>query len=246
MDGEIDKTGTFISGNLLDYMDTLLENVRTGAETAALMGYPKIVITTDHGFLIIPEPDRVRTTKSFPDKGLIVSRRYAVGHPPKVEGCFSMPLRKVGYESDGEILFPCGISYLPKRGAKEIYIHGGVSLQECCVGVLEVEPQGLGERVGVRIELSKPITTQIFRARLVPLSTHLFPIPRKVGVELWSEGRLVGEQRPIELSQEPKEIWLRLQKIVKEVEIRVKDVDTQVVIYTRKVPVALDGYDELL
>lgn len=246
MDREIDKAGTFISGDLLDYMDTLLEKVRTGAETAALLGYPKIIITTDHGFLIIPNPEKVKTVKSFPDKGLSVSRRYAVGHPPEVEGCFTMPLQKVGYESDGEILLPHGISYLPKRGAKEIYIHGGMSLQECCIGVLEVEPQGLGERVDVKIELSKPITTQIFRVKLAPVSTHLFPIPRKVKVELWAKGELVGQQRPIELSQEPEEMWLRLEKIVKDVEIRVRDIDTQVVIHTEIVPVALEGYDGLL
>ena len=246
MDREIDKAGTFISGDLLDYMDTLVEKVRTGVETAALIGYPKIIITTDHGFLIIPKPEKVKTVKSFPKEGLSLSRRYAVGHPPEVEGCFNMPLQKIGYESAGEILFPHGISYLPKRGAKEIYIHGGVSLQECCVGVLEVEPQGLGERVDVRIELSKPITTQIFRVKLVPISTHLFPIPRKVRVELWSKGELVGQQTPIEISQDPEEMWLRLQKIVKEVEIRVRDVDTQVVTHKKIVPVALEGYDELL
>ena len=124
-DREIDKAGTFISGDLLDYLDTLVEKVRIGVETAALIGYPKIIITTDHGFLIIPEPDKVETVRSFSDKGLTVSRRYAVGRPPKVEGCFNLPLQKAGYKSEGEILFPLGISYLPKRErGKYIFTEG--------------------------------------------------------------------------------------------------------------------------
>ncbi len=247
MDREIDKAGTFISGDLLDYLDTLVKKVIIAVEKAALIGYPKTIITTDHGFLIIPEPAKVETVKGFSGKGLTVSRRYAVGRPPKVKGCFTLPLRNIGYESDGEILFPQGISYLPKRGAKEIYIHGGVSLQECCIGVLEVEPKGLGERVDVKAELSEPITTRIFRVKLVPLPTRLFPIPRKVKLELWSKGELIGEQKEIELSREPKELWLRLEKkIPKMVEMRVRDADTQEVIYTKSVSVALEGYDEFI
>jgi hypothetical protein len=246
MDREIDRAGTFISGDLLDYMDALLEKILIGVETAALIGYPKIIITTDHGFLIIPEPDGVKTIRDFSGKGLSVSRRYAVGRPPKVEGCFTIPLSKAGYASEGEILFPLGISYLPKGGSKEIYIHGGVSLQECCIGILEVEPQGLGERVKVRTELSEPITTQIFRVKLIPVSTHLLPIPRKVKMELWSKGELVGEQKPIELSREPREIWLKLQKTPKTVEVRVRDADTDEIIHTKIVSVALEGYDELI
>ena len=98
----------------------------------------------------------------------------------------------------------------------------------------------------VRAELSEPITTQIFRVKLVPVSARLFPIPRKVRVELWSKGDLIGEQKPIELSQEPKELWLRLRKIPKMVEVKVRDADTQEVIYTKLVSVALEGYDELI
>jgi len=247
MDREIDKAGTFISGDLLDYLDTLVKKVVIGVEKAALLGYPKTVIATDHGFLIIPEPDKVETVNGFSGKGLTVSRRYAVGRPPKVEGCFTLPLRNIGYESDGEILIPQGISYLPKRGSKEIYIHGGGSLQECCIGVLEVEPQGLGERVDVKAEVPEPITTRIFRVKLVPLSTRLFPIPRKVKVELWSKGELIGEQKQIELSRESKELWLKLKKkIPKMVEVRVRDADTQEVIFSKSVSVALEGYDEFI
>lgn len=247
MDREIDKAGTFISADLLDYLDALVKKVVIGVEKAALIGYPKSIITTDHGFLIIPEPDKVETVKDFSSKGLTVSRRYAVGRPPKVEKCFTFNLRDIGYESDGEILFPQGISYLPKSGAKEIYIHGGVSLQECCIGVLEVEPQGLGERVDVRAEVSEPITTRVFKVKLVPLSTRLSPLPRRVKVELWSKGELIGEQKPIELLLEFKELWLKLQKkIPKTVEITVKDADTQEVIYTKPISVALEGYDEFI
>ncbi len=245
-DREIDKAGTFISGDLLDYLDILLEKVIMGVEKTALIGYPKAIITTDHGFLIIPEPDKVKTVESFSGKGLTVSRRYAIGRPPKVEGCFTLSLRDIGYESDGEILFPESIYYLPKAGAREVYIHGGVSLQECCIGVLEVEPRGVGERVNVRAEVSEPITTRIFRVKLVPLSTSLSPIPRKVKVELWSKGELIGEQKEMELLQEAKELWLKLQKIPKIVEVKVRDADTQEVIYEKSVPVALEGYDEFI
>jgi len=245
-DIEIDKAGTSISRDFLDYFDNFMDKVRIGVEKAALLGYQKITITTDHGFLITPDPNKVKTVESFPNKGLTIHRRYAIDHPPRVEACFTLPLQKAGYNSKGEMLFPFGISYLPRKGPKEMYIHGGLSLQECCIGVLEIEPQGLGKPVSVRIEVSEPITTQIFRIKIIPFSNHLVPIPRTVKVELWAKGELVGEQKPVELSQETKELKFHLRKIPEKVEIQVRDFDTKVLLDKKLVSVALEGYDELL
>jgi len=243
---EIDKAGPAISGDFLDYFDNFMDKVRIGVEKAALLGYQKITITTDHGFLVIPDPNKVKTVERFPNKGLNIHRRYVIDHPPRVEACFTLPLKKAGYNSKGELLFPFGIAYLPKKGPKEMYIHGGLSLQECCIGVLEVEPQGLGKPVNVRIELHEPITTRIFRIKLIPFSTSLCPIPRKVKVELWAKGELVGEQKPVELSQETKDLRFKLRKLPQELEIHVIDFDTKVLIKKKLVSVALEGYDELL
>lgn len=245
-DRELDKAGTSISRDFLDYFDNFMEKVRIGVEKVTLLGYQKITITTDHGFLVIPDPNKVKTVESFPNQGLTIHRRYVIDHPPIVEGCFTLPLRKAGYNSKGEILFPVGISYLAKKGPKEMYIHGGLSLQECCIGVLEVEPQGLGKPVSVRIEVSEPIATQKFGIRLVPFSNHLIPIPRTVKVELWAKGELVGEQKPVEISQETKELKFHLRKIPEKVEIHVRDFDTKVLLDKKSVLVALEGYDELL
>jgi len=246
-DIDIDKAGRFLSDDILEYFDNLLERIEAAVETATLLGFQKIVIATDHGFLIIPNPELVKVVEGFSEKGLVASRRYAIGKPQKCEGCITLSLRNIGYQTEGEILLPIGISYLPRKGPKEIYIHGGLSLQECCIGVIEIEPKTIGKRVGVRAETTEPISSKFVRVKLLPKTTELFPIPRTVKAELWYRDRIVGESKPIELLRQAAEVYMKLEKTqgVESVELRIVDILTKEIIYRREIEVTLGEYDDL-
>jgi len=243
---EIDRAGSFLSVEMLDYPDALLEKVVAVVEAVARAGFSRIIIVTDHGFLFVPDPQRVEVAESFLSAGLVYARRYAVGRPPRVEGCFILRLRSIGYESDGEILFPRGISYLPRKGEKESYVHGGVSLQECCIGVLEVRPQQVADRVMVKIELPEIISSRMLKVRIVPHKYTFSSPARKILVELLAGGRLVDQRGPIEVRFQAQEVWLKVPASSKHVDVRVKDADTREILEKRTARVALEGYDDLL
>jgi len=247
-DVDIDKAGRFLSDDILEHFDNLLERIETAVETATLLGFQKIIITTDHGFLIIPNPESVRVVEDFSEKGTVASRRYAIGNPPRCEGCITLPLRNIGYRAEGEILLPKGINYLPRRGPKEIYIHGGLSLQECCIGVIEIEPKTIGKRIAVKAETSEPISSKFVRVRLMPQTTELFPIPRTVKAQLIHKGEVVGDSEPVELLRQSSEIYMKLEKTrgVETVELRIIDVLTKEILFRKEVEVSLGEYDDLL
>jgi hypothetical protein len=246
-DLEIDKAGRFLSENILEHFDKLLEIIEKGVETVTLLGFQKIIITTDHGFLIIPDPQGIENIEGFSEQGLVVSRRYALGKPPRCNDCISLPLKNIGYEGEGEILLPKGIKYLPRKGPKEIYIHGGLSLQECCIGVLEIKPKIVGKRVNVRAEISEPISSKFVRVKMIPQTTELFPIPRNVKTQLIHKGKVVGESEPVELLRQASEIYMKLEetKDVKSVELRLIDVLTKEIIFSKYIEVTIGDYDDL-
>ena len=62
---EIDEVGGSISIDMLDYPGEILEKVVTAIEFIANLGFSKIVVSTDHGFLIIPQPQDVNVLETF-------------------------------------------------------------------------------------------------------------------------------------------------------------------------------------
>jgi len=247
-DMEIDRAGRFLSEDVLDYFDNQLERLTAVIDQISQLGYKKIIITTDHGFLLIPNPEKVETIKGFSSEGLITSRRYAIGIPPQISGTIIIPFRKMGYESDEELLLPRGISYLPRKGSKEMYIHGGLSLQECCIGVIEVELRSVGEKVKVLVELDEPIAGINFRVKLIPQAVQVLIVPRTVRVEIWHGSENIGESESIKLESTPVTKLLTLKKIesVDTVELRTVDVVTKETVFRKRINVSLEGYDDFL
>ncbi|MBA7665173.1 hypothetical protein ES703_73242 [subsurface metagenome] len=249
MDREIDRAGSFISGELLDDFDKLSDRVKRGVDVAIQAGYDKVLVTTDHGFLFLPKPDKLETLKSVSSGSDIASgRRYAMGHPPRVKGTFSFSLKSLGFEGESlQALFPRGIAQFPSPGPKEAFIHGGVSLQECCIGVLEIKAgEAVGEKVDVKVLLPDLITSAIFTVGFQPIPRRLVVIPRKLIVEIYVDEKMMIRSDPVELSYEKEHLTLRLPKIPKYIEVRVKDLDTQEILSKKGIPVVLEGYDEFI
>jgi len=250
MDREIDKAGSFISGELLNDFDKLTDRVKRGVDMAIKAGYSKVVVTTDHGFLFLPYPDEVDILEgtSF-GSGVASGRRYAVGRPPKVKGAFSMPFKTLGYEGeDFQALFPRGISQFSSPGPREAFVHGGVSLQECCIGVLECTPKKgiIGEKVGVKVSFPSVISSAIFIISLRPLIKQISDLPRSIVVELLEEDKLILRSDPIEIYNKEESLTLKLPRIPKEMEVKVKDYETEEVLFRKTAKVSLEGYDEML
>lgn len=246
-DLDIDKAGGNVSNDLLEYFDKLLGRIIMAIDVVAILGFNKVIIVTDHGFLSIPKPESVKVIEDFSEKGLVATRRFAIGKPQTNEDAIILPLKNLGYSSQDDILLPKGISYLPRQGPKENYIHGGLSLQECCIGVIEVETKTKKKRVSVIAETPEPISTKIFRIKLIPKSEELFPIPRTVKASLYFHGEKIGESEQIEVSSQAKDLIMKLSKTkgIDAVELRIEDVMTKETVFRKEIRVSLEGYEDL-
>lgn len=250
IDREIDRAGSFITEELLGYFDELLSGVKTGVEKALELGYDKVIIATDHGFLYLPMPEKIQTVEGIStDPETFVGRRYAIGGPPQVSGTISVSDKVLEQLSEGShTIFPIGLALFPMPGPRAVFVHGGISPQECCIGVLECVRKeiAVGQKVGVAVSFPSVISSAILNISLEPVAKKLPPLPRTVVIELLAEGKLLLRSDPVEVHDKKESLILKLPRIPKEIEVKVKDLETQEVLFRRVTQVSLEGYYEKL
>jgi hypothetical protein len=102
-------------------------------------GGAKIIITADHGFLYtyspLREDDKVDMSASS-NECVEVDRRYIIkkkGNKPD----YLLPVRFLDGKSDYEIYSPRENIRIKKKGGSMNYVHGGLSLQELVVPIVE-------------------------------------------------------------------------------------------------------------
>ena len=249
-DREIDKAGSFISEELLSYFDKLLIMTKRAVEVVAHIGFRKILITTDHGFLFFPMPNKVDIIESMEGtQETIVGKRYSIGKPAHSTATITFTKKTLPYLSENTFAaFPVGISWFPRPGPKEPFVHGGISLQECCVGVIECIPKKAisGERVAIKVSIPSVISSAIFIISIQPIMKQISAQPRTILVELAEKGEKLIQSNPLEISDKEQTLTIRLPRIPKEIEVKVKDVETEETLFSKEVKVSLEGYDETL
>lgn len=101
-----------------------------------------IFITADHGFLYQRSPvaEQFKLTEKPQGEQIIASsRRYVLGRGLKESTAFKkFTAEQVGLASDLEIQIPNSIQRIAQPGAGNQFVHGGASLQEIVVPVIQV------------------------------------------------------------------------------------------------------------
>ena len=127
------KTGHTVISSLEEMYEVVEKIV---IEILAVLKAEKIVITSDHGYIrteagfVFPVPEKAK--RKF--QRIFGSKRYVKMDDVDVED-----LIKEGYIKEFNGYYIAKSRYLwPVRGRYSIYIHGGLSLMECFVPVLEV------------------------------------------------------------------------------------------------------------
>lgn len=142
------------------------------------LNFSRIIITADHGFLYTRDPleerDKV-SKKDISSSTVRLGRRYAISDDEWLDdGLF---IRMSMEDIDGGSytgLAPRECIRIKKAGPGENYVHGGVSLQECCVPVIQfrnkrVGSKGYEERVPAELKLlstQRRITSMFFKVEL--------------------------------------------------------------------------------
>ena len=110
-------------------------------------GFTRVFVTADHGFLYQDDPASFQLV-DFPLLSAIVSagsakhaRRYLMGPElPQHADLMNFSAQDVGLTGDYEIAVPKGTRRLKLQGSGARYVHGGMTLQETVVPVVEVAP----------------------------------------------------------------------------------------------------------
>lgn len=140
------------------------------------MGYSRVIITADHGFLYtenaLPESERISSLEVGNDNWMLAERFAIVSESPSSNLFTTINMNLVSNE-DVVGLAPRGFAFIKRPGGGR-YAHGGVSLQEVCVPVLHVkntraksdETNYAQDAELQLLDTNRRITSMIFTVRL--------------------------------------------------------------------------------
>ena len=134
--------------------------------------FAKIFITADHGFIYkrdkLKEHDKVNLDK-FPEKK---HKRFILSEKTlKIDGAVSLSMEYLNM--DKYVNVPIGADVFKAQGAGLNFVHGGASLEECIVPLLEVKA-GKGAKNQRTVELQLISTKKTTSFSIEDLSTGLF------------------------------------------------------------------------
>lgn len=245
-DREIDSSGNFTSDISLAFFKMAVEKLRSTVLKLHEAGIKTVTVGTDHGFLFLPRNFRPPIIEGVSSMGgLIKRRRYLIGKPPKIDGLVVFQLSRAGFDGEGYVALAPGVSTFSIQGETPKFIHGGLSLQEICVAYLTSSLENF-RKTKIKVNVQDPITSMKFFVDIVPSEVSPTQRPIKVQIRVFSDSNEIGASEPVLVHSEPCRVWIKLEKIRPEVEIQAIDSETEDTLWSRRVPVQLAGYDELI
>lgn len=241
---EVDRAGEFEAEVSLTFFEDIIQRLANLILRLHEAGIRNVVVSTDHGFLIVPEEWKPMLIEGISSKDLSVSRRYVVGRVPKHEGLITFPVSAIGFVGDIDVAIPKGLAMLSIQGEIPRFVHGGLTPQEVFVPYL-VSTFEKAEKVHVTIGMPEPITSMKFYIDVTPVEPSSSERARKIQIRIFSEGEEVERSDVVKVHTEARRCWLKLKKNVPKVEVHTLDVETEEILFVKSVGVQLAGYDDL-
>ncbi len=181
-----------------------LKRIRVAVHKLREAGFSEVVIATDHGFFMNTHAGPGDICTKLPGNWINVHDRSLLGDGSSDSKNFCINTEKVGIKSDFKKL--AGPFSLATYKSGLLYFHGGCSLQECIVPVIELHlsNSGAAEASDVTIELSykngaEIITTRLPVIEVAAKSKSLFAIEKDFEILLEvhdKKGNVIGEAKP--------------------------------------------------
>ena len=191
---KIDSVGEDYSTehDVFEACDTAIDDIVALVKMATGdLAFSRILITADHGFLYTREPldeSGKVSGKDIAGSTLSLGRRYAISGDWPGDALFiKMNMDDIDGGSYVGIA-PRECIRIKKPGPGENYVHGGLSLQECCVPVIQFRNMRTGAK---GYEESRPATLQM-------LSTSRRVTSLMFKVDLFQKDRVEGKVLPAE------------------------------------------------
>ena len=194
---EIDALGEL--GNTLlsrQVMDMVVANVARAVRRLAAAGVGQMVITADHGHLFADERGDDMKLPNPGGQQVEIHRRCWAGQGGSApSGTIRVNGAHLGYSADLDFIFPAGLGVF-RAGGGLAYHHGGISLQELVVPVVQVRVPRTrtAERIDATVIVAgtpEVLRTRTFGASLT-LSGTLFTEPTSVRPVLLAGSEQVG------------------------------------------------------
>jgi hypothetical protein len=200
---EIDEAGEQTTRPALGLMKGVLEKSLRAVKVLRDIGFQKVVLSADHGFLLLSEQlpgDKVRKPEG---QWVMDKERCLIGEGVRGPGTAVFRKEDLGVEGDlQEIVVPVSLGAF-KTGST--FMHSGLSLQECIVPVVTIE-------LGPVAKAAKPpalqlqyrggktdrITTRRPMIEVVLFQPELFePVTIQFSLEAKAGKKVVGEVAPM-------------------------------------------------
>lgn len=247
IDRNIDAAGHMSTLDVFmsDPFDEVIKKTARGIKALHSVGVERIIVATDHGFLLLPEEYGVKTISGVrPSEALIVERRYAIGRTPRIPSLISFPLDWAGLKGEGSLSFPRGLFFLALQGEPQRFIHGGISPQENCIPVLISRMrESAAKKLDIEAEIPHEITGMIFSVEVRPAQTSRQSKKRKVVIEVYSNEEKIGGSDVGEVSAESARFVVKLKRSLdeikqEEVEVKVVDAESSEVLKSERVKIS--------
>lgn len=213
---------------VFDACETAIEDLVALVKSAINdLGVSRVLITSDHGFLYTRNPLEEHSKVSAADAEAHIikqGRRYLVSDETDLGDVLfvKMNMDDIGGGSYTG-LAPRECVRIKKPGPGDNYVHGGLSLQECCVPVIEFRnkrsgAKGFEERQFAGFKLlstSRRITSMLFHVELFqtePVGGKILPAEYELTL-LDSSGNAVSDTRPAHADMTTADETLRVSRI---------------------------------
>ncbi|MGB5050852.1 MAG: BREX-1 system phosphatase PglZ type A, partial [Caldilineaceae bacterium] len=151
-----------------------------------------LLITADHGFLyqnrLLAESDFASAEPSGAEI-LHLDRRFVLGqglHPSPSFRKFQAA--DVGLGGELEMLLPKSINRLRQRGSGSRYVHGGTSLQEVVIPVLQINKKRQSDLSQMDVEILRGATSTITAGQLAVAFYQTEPVSEKMQARVLRAG----------------------------------------------------------
>lgn len=143
-----------------------------------------IIVTADHGFIYQNKPLDESDFLSTEVEGteiLYRERRFALGKGlSRQAGLKTFTAEEAGLNGSMEIQLPKSINRLRLKGSGSRYVHGGASLQEIVIPVLQINKKRESDISKVLVEILKSASTLITSGQITVTFYQVDPVSDKV------------------------------------------------------------------
>jgi hypothetical protein len=206
---ELDDEGEIAAGVSFGLFEEMLAKCVDFTDLALGAGYQEVVVVGDHGFLIRdPEAAPGGVPGVGPaGGGFAKGLRYAAGVGPVGPHLVRLPAGLLGREGD-DVYVPRDTSCLALQGGPGLFVHGGLSPQECALVALRVLPAArvrVPTRLPVRLKAPERVTSLFFPVAIAaePVETPLLVQARAVVLVVHDESGAVSWRLDVPLLLQP-------------------------------------------